>query len=64
MSSLMSGNPSTIQFMTNAVSSQAAAVAANGLEVRSDRTLLSSADFPVHFPFSAYAFIPGKPFGE
>ncbi len=55
---------SPTQYMTNAVSSQAMAVAANGAEAIIDRTITSNADFPVHFPFSAYAFVPGKPFGE
>ena len=55
---------SPTQFITNAVSSQAAAVAANGLEVSLDRSVAANADFPVHFPFSAYVFTPGKTFGE
>ena len=52
------------QFMTNAVSSQAAAVVANGLEAITNPTVRSNGLFPVQFPFSAYAFTPGKPFGE
>lgn len=55
---------SATQFVANAVSSQAAAVAANGVEVSIDRSVTANADFPVHFPFSAYVFTPGKSFGE
>lgn len=55
---------SPTQFIANAVSSQAASVAANGLEAGLDRSVTSNPDFPVQFPFSAYAFAPGKPFGD
>ena len=39
-------------------------MAASGVEAGLDPTVMSNSDFPVHFPFSAYAFVPGKPFGE
>lgn len=55
---------SVTAFMTNAVGSQAAAVAASGAEALTNPAVRSDPDFPVHFPFSAYAFVPGKPFGE
>lgn len=55
---------SPTQYMTNAVASQAAAVAANGVIASADRSVTSDPDFPVHYPFSAYAFVAGKPFGE
>ncbi len=55
---------SPTQFITNAVGSQAKSVAANEALALIDLTVKSNPDFPVQFPFSAYAFVPGKPFGE
>lgn len=52
------------EFMSNAVASQAAAVALNGTMAVTDRSITSDPDFPVHYPCSAYAFVAGKPFGE
>ena len=52
------------KYLWNAVESQGAAVAMNEAEGFIDNTLKSNSDFPVKYPFSAYAFIPGKPFGE
>src|SRR5437764_453639 len=49
-------------YMANAVASQGAAVAANGAELLIDPTIKTNKNFPVNFPFSAYACIPGDPF--
>ena len=51
-------------FMTNAVGSQGQAVKDNAAEVFSDPDVLLHTDHPVQFPFSAYAFKPGRPFEE
>jgi predicted outer membrane repeat protein len=51
-------------FMKNSVTGQGAAIAANELAARSDPTVKANSDFPVHFPFSTYAYIPGSPFGS
>jgi hypothetical protein len=50
---------SPTQFMGNSVAGQAAALAANLSSGAS-----SHSDFPTHFPFSTYAFLPGSPFGD
>jgi len=54
-----------IAFMASCVSAQAAALAQNGMAVQADPTLLfrTAAGFPVNFPFSAYAYRKGDPFG-
>jgi len=48
------------QFMVNSVASQAEATIANQAARLFDSTVASNPDFPLHFPFSAYAFKSGS----
>jgi hypothetical protein len=48
------------QFMANAAGSQGQAVKDNAAEVFSDPDVLLHKDHPVQFPFSAYAYQPGR----
>jgi hypothetical protein len=56
-------HPDPTAFMSNSVAGQAMAVAANELAAQTDATVRVNSDFPVHFPFSTYAYVPGNPFG-
>lgn len=51
-------------FMVNAVGSQGQAVTDNAAEVFSDPDVLLHKDHPDQFPFSAYAYQPGRPVEE
>jgi len=57
---------SATQFITNAAASQVAAAAANKLVAVSDPTVTSNKDFPLQYPFSAYAYLmsAGKKFTD
>jgi hypothetical protein len=46
--------------MVNSVASQAEATVANQAARLFDTTVASNPDFPLHFPFSAYAFKSGS----
>ncbi len=50
------------RYIGNAVDSQAEAVVANGHAALSDPVVLLHVEFPVHWPFSAYAYHPSLPF--
>lgn len=52
------------QFMLNSVASQAAALSQNGAAALLDSSVRTNFGFPARFPFSAYAYKRGKPFGE
>jgi peptidoglycan hydrolase-like protein with peptidoglycan-binding domain len=52
------------QFELSSLRDQNAAVDQNKFVAQSDPSVTSDPLFPVHFPFSAYAYVPGKPFGE
>lgn len=52
-----------LQYMKNCIACQAAAVAANGIAGQVDASVTSHKDYPVNYPFSAYAYTPGSSFG-
>ncbi len=52
------------QYMENSVKSQALAIALNTPIGIFDSAARGHASFPTLFPFSPYAYVPGKPFGE
>lgn len=51
-------------FMKNSVEGQALAVVRNKAAALFDPTLKTNADYPLHFPYSTYAYLPGKPFSD
>ena len=53
-----------LQYMANAVKSQAAAVAANLAEALNDPFIALNKDFPTFFPFDAYAYHPSTTFSS
>ena len=57
-------HPDVTAFMSNSVDGQALAVAANEAAALLAPATRGHDDFPIHFPFSTYAYVPGKPFGE
>lgn len=57
-------HPDPRQYMLNSVKSQGTAIVQNKLHGLVDSSLRTHDDFPEHFPFSAYAYLPGKPFGD
>lgn len=52
------------RFMQAAVDCQAAAVAANTAELFSDLSIRKHPDYPVNYPYSAYAYFPGMSLGQ
>ena len=50
-------------YLKNCLACQAAALAANEVIGVLDAGVKSNSDWPVNFPMSAYAYIPGGPFG-
>jgi len=57
-------HPVSVQYMFNSIESQVAANAANAQAAISDPTVTVHPNFPSRYPFSPYAYVPGKDFGS
>jgi hypothetical protein len=53
-------HPNAYAFMSAAVKCQGAAAAKNAAEVASDPNIMLHGEWPVQFPFTAYAYAPGS----
>jgi hypothetical protein len=56
-------HPEAMAYLKNCVACQAIALAENEVIGVIDSSVKSDQDWPVNFPMSAYAYIPGRPFG-
>lgn len=52
------------RFMANSVESQGVAATGNAGETFNDPDIVLNGDYPMHFPYSAYAFLPGQAFSS